>query len=380
MKLLLLKYGEIGLKGRNRRFFENQLIQNMKKRLEGFEYRLEIEMGRIYVHYDDPQIPLILKDTFGLVEVCLCEKVPLIEELLEEKVIELLGKQDLTGKSFKIEARRSNKGYPKTSPELNRHMGGVVLRAFPQLHVNVHEPDFLVEIEVRKDFYIYIERYKGLGGMPYGTSGKAVLLTSGGIDSPVAGYQMARRGVRILPLHFHAMPFTSLEALEKVKNLVRRLSYYTGPLPFYHINLLDSQRRLKECCDEKYFTLLQRRLMTRLATELARREGALSLITGENLAQVASQTMEGINCTNAVTDRPVFRPLISFDKEDIVKISKDIGTYETSILPYDDACTIFLPKKVVTRPRLRELEDEEAKVDLDLLFEEAWSTLVKEEL
>lgn len=380
MKLLLLKYGEIALKGRNRRFFENHLLDNIRKRLEGRDYKLEMEMGRIYVHYDDPQIPHLLKDTFGLVEVCLCERVPLDEEELEKKVVELLSREELQGKSFKIETKRSNKSYTKTSPEMNRHMGGVVLRAFPELHVDVHNPDYLIEIEIRKDFYLYLERYKGLGGMPYGTAGKGVLLMSGGIDSPVAGYQMARRGVRILPLHFHAMPFTSLEALEKVKNLVRRLSYYTGPLPFYHINLLSSQRLLKEYCDEKYFTLLQRRLMTRLATELARREGALSLITGENLAQVASQTMEGINCTNAVTDHPIFRPLISFDKEDIVKISKKIETYETSILPFDDACTIFLPKKVVTRPRLSELVVEEEKIDLELLFHEAWSTLVKEEI
>lgn len=380
MKLLLLKYGEIALKGRNRRFFEHHLVDNMHKRLAGYDYSMEVEMGRIYVHYQDPQIPFLLKDTFGLVEVCLCEKVSLDEGELEKKIIELLGEQELEGKSFKIATRRSNKSYKRTSPEMNQLLGGLVLKAFPQLYVDVHQPDYLLEVEIRKSFYLYLERYPGLGGMPYGTAGRGVLLMSGGIDSPVAGYQMARRGVRLLPLHFHAMPFTSLEALEKVKTLVKKLSYYTGNLPFYHINLLESQKMLRDHCDEKYFTILQRRLMTRLATELAKKEGALSLITGENLAQVASQTMEGIHCTNAVTDRPIFRPLISFDKEDIVKISKKIDTYETSILPFDDACTIFLPKKVATRPHLYEVEEEETKVNLDLLFSKAWSTLVKEEI
>lgn len=378
MKLLLLKYGEIALKGKNRRFFENVLLANIKERLKGYTFQILSEMGRIYVYYEDNNVPLILQDTFGLVEVCLCEKTPLILEALEEKVKEMLSEHELSGRTFKIETRRSNKNYPMTSPQINQHLGGMVLKAFPQLRVDVHHPDLLIEVEVRKEFYIYLERYRALGGMPYGTSGKGVVLMSGGIDSPVAAYQMARRGVKILPLHFHAQPFTSLESLEKVRKLVRRLKAYTGPLSFYHINLLESQQMIREHCDEKYFTILQRRLMTKLAAELARKQGAMALITGENLAQVASQTIEGINCTNAASDRPVFRPLISFDKEDIVKIAKRIGTYDISILPFEDACTVFLPSKVETRPTLGAVLREEEKMDNEELFHIAWKTLVKE--
>ncbi|NLY72838.1 MAG: tRNA 4-thiouridine(8) synthase ThiI [Tissierellia bacterium] len=380
MKLLLLKYGEIALKGKNRRFFENQLITNIKERLLGYDYKLENIKGRIYVHYEDPQVPLILKDTFGLVEVCLCERVELNLKSLEEMIFTMLSTYELSGKSFKIESRRSNKGYFMTSPELSKHLGGFVLNSFPQLRVDVHNPDILVEVEVRELFYVYIERHRALGGMPLGTAGKAVQLMSGGIDSPVAAYQMARRGVNILPLHFQAQPFTSEESLEKVRTLVRKLSYYMGDMSFYHINLLESQQLIRENCDEKYFTILQRRLMTKLAVGLAKKEKALALVTGENLAQVASQTMEGINCTNDASDRPIFRPLISFDKEDIVKIAKKIDTYETSILPFADACTVFLPSRVETRPKLKDVLAEEAKVDQEELYQLAWQTLVKEKL
>lgn len=380
MKLLLLKYGEIALKGKNRRFFENQLLTNIKDRLQNYDYKLENIKGRIYVHYKDPRVPLILKDTFGLVEVCLCERVELDLTLLEKMVFTMLSAYDLKDKSFKIESRRSNKSYPMTSPELSKYLGGFVLKNFPQLRVDVHNPDILVELEVRELFYVYIERHKALGGMPLGTAGKAIQLMSGGIDSPVAAYQMARRGVNILPLHFHAQPFTSHESLEKVRTLVRRLSYYMGDMNFYHINLLEVQQLIRENCDEKYFTILQRRLMTKLAVGLAKKEKALALVTGENLAQVASQTMEGINCTNDASDRPIFRPLISFDKEDIVKIAKEIGTFETSILPFADACTVFLPSRVETRPKLKDVLAEEDKLDQEGLYRLAWQTLVKEKL
>lgn len=378
MKLLLLKYGEIGLKGKNRYFFESQLIENIKARLKDYQVEIISETGRIYVNYEDDLVPLIVKDTFGLVQVCLCEKVPLDLEALEEKIGQMLATYELAGMTFKIEARRTNKKYPMNSPELNSHLGSFVLKKFPQLRVDVHNPDFLIEVEVRNSFYVYFECHRALGGMPYGSSAKAVLLMSGGIDSPVAAYQMARRGVRVLPLHFHAQPFTSLESLEKVRSLVKRLSYYMGPMSFYHMNLLETQQILKENCNDKYFTILQRRLMTKLAAKLASREKALGLITGENLGQVASQTIEGINCTNDASNIPVFRPLISFDKEDIVKIARDIETYETSILPFEDACTVFLPSRVETRPRLRAIHKEEQKVDGNELINIAWKSLVKE--
>ncbi len=380
MKLLLLKYGEIGLKGKNRSFFEKRLIENIRARLSGYEFKLEYFVGRIYIHYEDPQVPLLLQDTFGLVEVCLCERVPLDLAMLKDKIGHMLSEYDLEGKTFKIESRRSNKGFSMTSPELNHYLGSFVLKNFSPLRVDVHNPDILVEVEVREEFYIYIERLRALGGLPFATAGKAVQLMSGGIDSPVAAYQMARRGVKVIPLHFHAQPFTSLESLEKVRSLVKRLSYYMGPMNFYHINLLEAQQIIRESCDEKYFTILQRRLMTKLAVALAKKEKALALITGENLAQVASQTMEGINSTNHASDRPIFRPLISFDKEDIVKIAKIIGTFETSILPFDDACTIFLPSKVETRPRLSAILEEEKKIDYEEVFNLSWASLVKEQI
>lgn len=378
MKLLLLKYGEIGLKGKNRLFFENLLVENIKSRLKDYLVSVKLEAGRLYVSYEDEEVPQLVRDTFGLVEVCLCEKVPMQLKALEDKIGQMLQGYELGGKSFKIETKRSNKKYPMTSPELNGHLGSYVLKNFPQLQVDLRNPDILIEVEVRKSFYVYIEGYPGLGGMPYSSSGRAVLLMSGGIDSPVAAYQMARRGAKILPLHFHAQPFTSLESLEKVRSLVKRLGYYMGPMNFYHMNLLESQQLIKENCNDKHFTLLQRRLMTKLAAELAKKEGALALITGESLAQVASQTMEGISCTNNASNRVIFRPLISFDKEDIVTIAKNIGTYEISILPYDDACTVFLPPRVDTRPTLGSILREEEKMDLDHLFDLAWKTLVKE--
>ncbi len=380
MKLLLIKYGEIGLKGKNRHLFENRLIQNIRSRLKEYPAQVKLDSGRIYVEYEDPEVPQIVRDTFGLVEVCLCEKVPLELKFLEDKIEQMLQGYNLLGKSFKIETKRPNKSYPRTSPELSRYVGGFVLSKFPELRVDVHHPDLLIEVEVRESFYIYIERYPAVGGMPYSSAGRAVLLMSGGIDSPVAGYQMARRGTKILPLHFHAQPFTSLESLEKVRNLVRRMSYYMGPMNFYHMNLLESQQLIRESCNEKHFTILQRRLMTKLASELAKKEGALALITGESLAQVASQTMEGISCTNNASNRVIFRPLISFDKEDIVTISKAIGTYEISILPFDDACTVFLPSRVETSPTLGSILREEEKMDLDELFNLAWKTLVKEKI
>lgn len=380
MKLLLLKYGEISLKGKNRLFFENLLAENIRDRLRDYCVNVQSETGRIYVYYEDDDVPLLVRDTFGLVEICLCEKVPLELGALEDKIRKMLQGQDLEGKSFKIETKRSNKNYPIKSPELSSHLGHFVLQNFPKLRVDVHSPDLLIEVEVRKSFYIYLERYQGLGGMPYSSAGRAVLLMSGGIDSPVAAYQMARRGTKILPLHFHAQPFTSLESLEKVRSLVRRLGYYMGPMSFYHMNLLESQQLIKENCEEKHFTILQRRLMTKLAAKLAKKEGALSLITGESLAQVASQTMEGISCTNNASDRVIFRPLISFDKEEIITIARRIGTFETSILPFDDACTIFLPTRVETRPTLGSIHREEEKMNLDELLNLAWKTLVKENI
>lgn len=381
MKLYLVKYGEITLKGKNRRYFENKLLSNIRSRIEPFGAELDFYQGRIFVRSDDERIIQVLQDTIGLVEICPAEQLPLDMDALREaaakRMMELSGGQNMT---FKVETRRSNKGFALDSPAINRDIGGFILQHVPNVSVNVHDPDIRIEIEIREQIYLYAGTYPAVRGIPYGTAGKSVVLMSGGIDSPVAAFNMARRGVEIVPLHFHAMPFTSEMALDKVRKLVRRLTDYTDWLYFYHINLSQAQIEMRETCDERYFTILQRRLMTRLATKLAEERHALSLTTGENLAQVASQTMEGIYCTNAATHLPVFRPLISLDKDDIVKQAKQIETFETSILPFEDCCTIFLPSQVATRPRLEDVLKEEAKLDMDRLVEETWQTLVREKI
>ena len=381
MKLYLVKYGEITLKGKNRRYFENRLLANIRRRIEAFDATMQFYNGRIYVSSDDERIVPVLQDTFGLVEICPAVRVPLEMEALGEAAVKQI--EALIGDSprtFKVETRRSNKQYAHDSMEVSAAIGAYVLKHVPQVSVDVHRPDIRLEVEVREQMYLYAACHRAVGGIPYGTAGKSVVLMSGGIDSPVAAYQMARRGVEIVPLHFHASPFTSEMALDKVRQLVRRLGHYTGWLNFFHLNLSEAQIILRDACDERYFTILQRRLMTRLATRLAKQKHALSLTTGENLAQVASQTMEGIYCTNAATDLPIFRPLISLDKNDIVKMAKRIETFETSILPYEDCCTIFLPESVATRPKLEDVLAEEAKVDMNALEELTWNTMVKERL
>lgn len=381
MNLYLIKYGEITLKGKNRRFFENKLLSNLRSRVGPYGGEVEFYQGRIFVRSEDDRIIPILQDTFGLVEICPAIKLPLDMDVLRRTAAEEMNK--LVGEgpaTFKVEARRSNKSFELDSPAINHDIGGYILHHVPNVSVDVHQPQIRLEIEVREQFYMYVETFPALGGIPYGTAGKSVVLMSGGIDSPVAAFQMARRGVEIVPLHFHAMPFTSEMALDKVRQLVHRLTYYTDWLYFYHINLSEAQITIRENCDERYYTILQRRLMTRLATKLADQKHALSLTTGENLAQVASQTMEGIVCTNDATHLPVFRPLISFDKDDIVRRAKQIETFETSILPYEDCCTIFLPSKVATRPKLADVLAEEAKLDMDALVEQTWKTIVREKI
>lgn len=381
MKLYLVKYGEITLKGKNRRYFENKLLSNLRQRIADYNGTIEFYNGRIYVSSENDQILPVLQDTFGLVEICPATRVPLdmaaLREAAVEQMKELVGDKPTT---FKVETRRSNKKYHLDSLQVSADVGAYVLKRLPNVTVDVHQPEVRLEVEVREQMYLYATCYRAVGGIPYGTAGKSVVLMSGGIDSPVAAYQMARRGVEIVPLHFHASPFTSEMALDKVRRLVRRLTDYTGWLYFYHLNLSQAQIALRDACDERYFTILQRRLMTRLATRLAKQKHALSLTTGENLAQVASQTMEGIYCTNAATDLPIFRPLISLDKDDIVKMAKKIETFEISILPFEDCCTIFLPEKVATRPRLEDVLAEEAKVDMDALEEMTWDTMIKEKV
>lgn len=375
MKLYLLKYGEITLKGKNRHFFERKLLNNIKQALKGLHYEIEFYPGRIYVRSDE-EVLKPLKQVLGLVGICEADVAELSMDALKEKAVEVM--KDLPVKTFKVVTKRTNKKFPMQSPEISSELGAHLLKSLNHLQVDVHEPELYLEVEIREEIYLYTHCEKGLGGLPYGSAGKSVHLMSGGIDSPVAFFQMARRGVTVVPLHFHSMPLTSQRSLEKVRDLLRVLTAYVGPIDFYHINLFRIQTAIKEVCEDRYFTILQRRMMTKLADRLASDLGALVLSTGENIAQVASQTLEGLVCTDDASTKPILRPLISLDKTDIVDMAKSLQTFETSILPFDDCCTVFLPEKVATRPRLEDVLREEAKLDVQKLLDEAMDTMVKE--
>lgn len=373
----LVKIGEITLKGQNRRYFENRLMDNLRNSLDGIRYvRVAKEFGRLYMDYemsDEREILERAQRVFGLVALCPGVVVESSYEVISSAAVEqvraLVAETGMT--RFKVEARRSDKKFELTSPEICRKLGGDLLKNIPGLSVDVHAPQFLVNVEVRDKSYIYSREIRCHGGMPYGTAGHGVLLLSGGIDSPVAGWMMARRGVALSAVHFHSYPFTSERAQEKVFELSRRLAVFVGQIQVTSINLLEIQQAIMENCPEEEMTILSRRFMMALAERVALETGGQALITGENIGQVASQTIEGLTVTNARVKLPVFRPLIAYDKNDIVEVAKKIGTYETSILPYEDCCTVFLPGKVVTKPRLAYIEASEAKLDIEGLITRA---------
>ena len=313
---------------------------------------------------------------FGITSVCRCA---IAEKALEDisRVVREYIPQFLVGKkTFKIECKRSDKSFPLDSIQLAREMGGVVLSALPRLKVDVHNPEETVVIEVREfGAYIHAGRFKGAGGMPVGTNGKAMLLLSGGIDSPVAGHMIAKRGVKLEAVHFESFPYTSERAREKVLELAKIVSEYSGDIDVHVVSLTKIQEELAKHCTEDYFTLLLRRYMMRIATIIAHRRGCGALITGESIGQVASQTMPAIGVTDCMSDLPVFRPCIGLDKEEIVQIARKIGTFDTSILPFEDCCTVFTPRHPKTRPELAKVEEEERKLPFDELVEEALSTV-----
>ena len=356
----LIKYGEIGIKGKNRYMFEDALVQQIKyalKKCEG-EFSIRKTQGRIYVDaltaFDYDETVERLTQVFGISGIC---PVVYVEDEGFEKLCETVVNymKDMYGdveKTFKVFARRARKNYPLESQEICMEMGGVILDAFPNLTVDVHNPEIKLNIEIREKIYIYSEEIPGAMGMPVGTGGKAMLLLSGGIDSPVAGYMVAKRGVKIDAVYFHAPPYTSERAKEKVVDLARIVSKYTGPIYLHIINFTDIQLYIYENCPHDELTIIMRRYMMRIAEQIAKDTECLGLITGESIGQVASQTMQSLAVTNEVCELPVYRPLIAFDKEDIVTLSKKIGTYETSILPFEDCCTIFVAKHPVTKPNL----------------------------
>ena len=366
----LIKYGEIALKGKNRYVFEEMLVKQIKKALSGFdtEFNVTRPQGRIFVEpegdVDADEVCEALKRVFGIVYIC-----PAIllddtgfDDLADEVVRYIDSEYTTKDFTFKGNARRARKNYPLDSQEINAALGEKILYAFPGLSVDVHEPDVMVYVEIREQINVYVRQIPGPGGMPVGTNGSATLLLSGGIDSPVAGYMIAKRGVTIDAVYFHAPPYTSERAKQKVIDLAKQVSKYAGEIRLYIVNFTDIQMAIYEKCPHDELTIIMRRYMMRIAEHFADSRGSLGLITGESIGQVASQTMASLLCTDAVCELPVYRPLIGFDKQDIIAVSEKIGTYETSILPYEDCCTIFVAKHPVTKPRLSAIEKSEEKL------------------
>ncbi len=370
-RAFLIKYAEIGVKGKNRYLFENALVQQIKyalKRCEG-EFAVRKTDGRIYVDavsdFDYDETVQHLQKVFGISGIC-----PMVYvedegfEKLKGTVVDYMDRvYPVKDRSFKVAARRARKNYPLDSMEINMELGGTILDAFPEMRVDVHKPDILLHVEIRDKVYLYSEIIPGPGGMPVGTGGKAMLLLSGGIDSPVAGWMIAKRGVKIDAVYFHAPPYTSERAKQKVVDLAAKVAAYTGPIYLHVINFTDIQLYIYDKCPHDELTIIMRRYMMRIAERIAKDTECLGLITGESIGQVASQTMHSLMATNEVCELPVYRPLIGFDKMEIVEISEKIDTYETSIQPFEDCCTIFVAKHPVTKPNLNIIRKHEHNLD-----------------
>lgn len=369
-KAFLIKYGEIGTKGKNRYLFEDALCRQIRRALKKIDGQFIVskEQGRIYVEcdtdFDYDEAVAKLKTVFGILWICPMMQIEDngFDDLAEQAVKYL--KDVYKGKemTFKVKARRARKNYPLNSMEINMDLGEKILDAIPQMKVDVHKPDIELNVEIRNKINIYSEFIPGPGGMPVGTNGKATLLLSGGIDSPVAGYMIAKRGVIIDAVYFHAPPYTSERAKQKVIDLAKLVAVYSGPINLHIVNFTDIQLYIYDQCPHDELTIIMRRYMMKIAEHFALKEESLGLITGESIGQVASQTMHSLAVTNEVCTLPVLRPLIGFDKQEIIDISEKIGTFETSILPFEDCCTIFVAKHPVTKPNLKAIKRSELKL------------------
>lgn len=370
-ELLLVRYGEIFLKGLNRPYFLRALVRRVRHAVRDLGASVWLNDGRIFVDgFDDAEacIERVTK-VFGVHSVCPAIEMPKedFDALCDQAIKMMTGMKG----TFKVAARRSDKRYPLDSPQINEEMGGRILDACPDLKVDVHHPEHLLNVEIRDSAYLYVRVIPAVGGMPVGTNGKATLLLSGGIDSPVAGWMIAKRGVQIDAVHFHSYPYTSEQAREKVLDLARKLSSSCCGIRVHIVPFTEIQLKIRDLCPEEYSTLIMRRFMMRIAERIAEQEESGALITGESIGQVASQTMEALRVTGSVVHLPVFRPLIGFDKSEIIDIARKIDTYELSSLPYEDCCTIFTPKHPVTRPRLDKVEEVERTLATDDLIREA---------
>ena len=386
-EVLLCKYGEIVLKGANRSYFEDMLCKELRKRAKKCgNFEVLRAQSTVYIEPQDDfcDMDAMLceaQKVFGIVAIARAYVCNKSLEAISEAAREFIAPEIRNYRTFKVEAKRSDKRFPLDSMDLSREIGGVLLSVNPRVKVDVRNPEIVVKVEVReRAAYIYAGHHKGAGGMPVGTNGKGLLLLSGGIDSPVAGYMMAKRGVKLEAVHFESFPYTSERALQKVLDLAKIVSDYSGDIYVHIISLTHIQEELVKHCDEDYFTLLLRRYMVALSNKVAEKYDCGALITGESVGQVASQTMQAIGVTDAVANIPVFRPCIGMDKEEIVQISRKIGTFETSILPYEDCCTVFTPKHPKTKPELDKVIAEENKLPFDELVEEAFATMRTERI
>ena len=376
-KVVSLSFGEIALKGANRSYFINKLMSQVRNAVKDLgNPAVYQDLSKIFVEANDDNIDDIVKrvkNVFCIVLVSKCFRTNKHIEDIEKGVIEateeILKTRNVT--TFKIDGKRGDKKFYLNSMELARLLGGTVLKNFDNLKVDVHNPDVYIYVDIRENAYIYHEKIKAYGGLPIGTNGSGLLLLSGGIDSPVAGFMMAKRGVKIHAIHYHSYPFTSERAEEKVKSLAKILARYCGKFNLYSVNLLNIQKEINKNCPEDEMTIISRRFMMRIAEKVALKHKMDALITGESMGQVASQTIKGLNVTNSSVKLPVFRPLIGMDKTDIIEISQEIDSYETSILPFEDCCTVFLPKHPVTRPELSDIEESEKALDVEELINDA---------
>ncbi len=365
--LILLRYGELGLKGHNRSFFIKKLKENIRRMLKG-KGKLTSVHGRLFFHPWEMEREIVenLQRVFGLVGVSPAKEVEADMDEISFAAKELISRLDLkTPTTFKVETKRADKSFYLNSMEISRDIGANLLQLFPQLKVDVHNPEIRVRIEIRKKAFVYIADNPGPGGLPVGTGGKGILLLSGGIDSPVAGWMMLKRGIDILPLHFSSPPYTNERSLEKVKELVRELKQWGLKRPLYNVNFTPIQEKLIQEVPGDFLTIMMRRMMVRIANKIAEKTGDKCIITGESLGQVASQTIESLQSTGVLAEVPLLRPLIGLDKQEIINLAQKIGTYETSIQPHEDCCQVFVPNHPVTRPILSEVEKIEEKFDFE---------------
>ena len=383
---IIVKYGEIGIKGKNRYIFENKLIKNIKNMLKPIDkFNVYKEYGRVYVDLGDYEYDEVceeVKKVFGVVGVCPAVKVlrnneedveAAYQKLKETALLVLEEKIEAGAKTFKVESRRGDKSFRLTSQDMSIDIGGYLLsNVGDKIKVDINKPEAKIKCELRENnVVVYSDTVPGYGGLPIGTNGKAMSLLSGGIDSPVATWMVAKRGMEVEAVHFHTYPFTSEKSQEKVKDLARILAKYCGKVRLHKVNILEIQKAVGLNCRDEEMTIISRRFMMRIAQKLAEQRNCDALITGESIGQVASQTIQGLTCTNASVSLPVFRPLIAMDKTEIIEIAKKVDTFETSIIPEEDCCSVFAPKKPVTKPKLERIEDSEKALDVDKLIQDA---------